>query len=87
MDLNAEGKDIVVAYCCSCKNRLRTVGCCSHVMVVIWYTLFIEKDKLHLPSSNFDSIFDKHFDTNSETEFELDGTSDENESEMESETE
>ena len=27
----------IKAYCCSCKNGLRTVGCCEHVMSVLWY--------------------------------------------------
>lgn len=42
IDLNGQGKGSVVAYCCECQNGLRTVGCCSHVMCVIWYVLHIK---------------------------------------------
>lgn len=27
----------ILGYCCTCKNGLRTIGCCSHVMLIIWY--------------------------------------------------
>lgn len=35
-----EGKpflEAILGYCCSCKNGLRTVGCCAHVMSFIWF--------------------------------------------------
>lgn len=51
------GKYVVKAYCCSCRHGCRTVGCCGHVMLVIWYTLHIDQNNLQLPSSNFDHIF------------------------------
>lgn len=52
------GKYVVKAYCCSCRHGCRTVGCCGHVMVVIWYTLHIDHNELKLPSSKLDHIFD-----------------------------
>lgn len=56
-DTNAEGKDVVKAHCCSCKNGLRTVGCCSHVMTIIWYLYFIDHTKIPLPSFNLNYLF------------------------------
>ncbi len=32
--------DSILEYCCQCKNGLRTVGCCAHVMAVLWYLGF-----------------------------------------------
>lgn len=62
-DLEATGKDVVVAYCCSCKNGLRTVGCCSHIMTIIWYVYHIDHNKLKLPSPQLNSIFSNDEDT------------------------
>jgi hypothetical protein len=31
------GMDSILEYCCQCKNCLRTVGCCVHVMTDLWY--------------------------------------------------
>lgn len=55
-NLDATGKDVLVAYCCSCKNGLRTIGCCSHTMTVVWYLYYIDHNNLKLPSSNLNNI-------------------------------
>lgn len=62
----------VKGYCCSCRHGCRTVGCCSHVMLVIWYTLHINQAEIAalLPSSNLDYIFDNWHDEYSEVESE-----------------
>lgn len=52
-----DGKYILKAYCCSCRHGLRTVGCCGHVMLLLWYTLYIDHNNLSFPSSNFDHVF------------------------------
>lgn len=31
------GSDSILGYCCSCKVGARTIGCCSHVMTMIYY--------------------------------------------------
>lgn len=31
------GIGAIIGYCCACKNGLRTVGCCSHVMTMVYY--------------------------------------------------
>lgn len=49
----------VEKYCCSCQNGKRTVGCCSHVMTIIWYTVHIDQSELQLPSVNLDNIFNR----------------------------
>lgn len=31
------GREAIKQYCCNCIVGRRTVGCCAHVMTVIWY--------------------------------------------------
>lgn len=64
LEQNLDDKFMVKEYTCSCKNGLRSVGCCSHVMAVIWYTLYIEHDAHglphNLPSKNLMQIFNRN---------------------------
>lgn len=60
LNMNANNDYEIKSYCCSCKNGLRTLGCCSHVMTIIWYTLHVDQNNLRLPSTNFDRIFDRN---------------------------
>lgn len=72
--LDFNEKYTVRGYCCSCRHGCRTVGCCSHVMLVIWYTLYIDQNdvKKFFPSSNLDNIFDnwcdEYYDFESESD-------------------
>lgn len=68
-----EKKFTLKSYCCSCRHGCRTVGCCSHVMLVIWYTLYINHNNLRkkFPSANLDYVFD-----GSEVELETESESD-----------
>lgn len=75
-------KYIISNFCCSCRHGLRTVGCCSHVMLLIWFTLFINPAKVQtiLPSKNFDTVFDKwddeySFTSDSDSDSDLSNTS------------
>lgn len=42
IDMIGEGEQCILEYCCSCQNGLRTVGTCSHVMSLIWFSLYIK---------------------------------------------
>lgn len=57
---------VVSAYCCSCRHGCRTVGCCSHVMLLIWFVLYIDHSKMKsmFPSPNLDYVFGKWSDEN-----------------------
>ncbi|XP_031622768.1 uncharacterized protein LOC116340428 [Contarinia nasturtii] len=58
IDILGQGESVVLAYCCSCYNGLRTVGCCSHVMTIIWFALHIKKpSKMHRPAAFLDNYF------------------------------
>lgn len=60
LGMNTNGEYVLKGYCCSCKNGLRSVGCCSHTMAIIWYTLHIDHNQLRLPSMNHGRIFDRN---------------------------
>ena len=55
---NGEGTEAIAEYYCTCKNGCRTVGCCAHVMTIIWFLGY----KRHLPQTPtsaypYDSFF------------------------------
>lgn len=52
----------VLGYCCECYNGLRTVGCCSHVMTIIWFALFVKNHDIPIPAGFLDDFFDKNVD-------------------------
>lgn len=52
----------VLGYCCECYNGLRTIGCCSHVMTVIWFTLYTKNRNIPNPAGFLDDYFEKNFD-------------------------
>lgn len=59
LDLVTNGKEGIKGYYCQCKNGQRTVGCCSHVMTVIWYLGYARYDEnLKHPAEFLDHIFD-----------------------------
>lgn len=45
IDTTGNADKCVVGYCCS-QNGLRTVGYCSHVMSLLWFSLYIKKHML-----------------------------------------
>lgn len=70
-DLNAVGRDVVVAHCCTCKNGLRTIGCCSHIMCAIWYIYYVDQSvSIKLPSPQLYNVFleDNDLQSNSDSD-------------------
>lgn len=57
VDLNGRDEAAVLGYCCECYHGLRTVGCCSHVMTIIWFTLFIKNNNIPRPAAFLDHYF------------------------------
>lgn len=57
VDKKGKGEDSVLGYCCECYVGLRTVGCCSHVMTIIWYSLYIKNSTGPKPASFLDEYF------------------------------
>lgn len=64
------GEHSVLDYCCDCYNGLRTVGCCSHVMTILWFSLYIKNRNIPNPAGFLDEYFDKYFDNDVSDELE-----------------
>src|SRR6185437_6519347 len=57
VDVEESGADSVVEYCCQCKNGLRTVGCCAHIMAVLWYLGYGRyQPQIPLPATSLDEV-------------------------------
>jgi hypothetical protein len=50
VDMAKRSAESVLHYCCQCKSGLRTVGCCAHVMTVLWF-LGYARHLSEIPSS------------------------------------
>lgn len=74
LSLDCNRKYVVSAFCCSCRHGCRTVGCCSHVMAIIWYTLHVDHGRINnlFPSSNLNVIFENWQDVYSNSDTDLD---------------
>lgn len=59
-DSNAHGSNAILGYYCSCKNGLRTVGCCSHTMTVIYFLGFAQYNGgVREPSPHLRNVFNR----------------------------
>ncbi len=58
VDKKMSGTDSIIGYCCQCKNGLRAVGCCAHIMTVIWYLRYGRYlSEIKSPGKQFDDFF------------------------------
>lgn len=57
---NGADENVILGYSCECYNGLRTVGCCSHVMCLIWYSFYAKNMMSPNPAGFLDEYFD-HF--------------------------
>lgn len=74
VNMSGQTENVVLGYCCECYNGLRTVGCCSHVMSLIWFTLY-SKDRLNKnPAGFLDDYFAQDFEIGEQNydEFDID---------------
>ena len=56
-DIEKDGIDSIQYYHCQCLSGKRTVGCCGHIMTVIWYLTFARNQvKINQPSSHLDNL-------------------------------
>lgn len=56
VDKNKTGRDTIVEYFCTCETGSRTVGCCSHVMTIIWYLGYGQYNDIHVPNPNITNV-------------------------------
>lgn len=55
-ETNMNGRDAIISYCCNCIVGLRTVGCCSHVMSIIWYLSYARHEGMTRPAPFLDEV-------------------------------
>lgn len=71
-DENGHGRDVILGYYCSCKNGLRTVGCCSHTMTTVYYLGYAQYNGgIKEPSKHLRDIFN-HQQVENENEIDTD---------------
>uniref|UniRef100_A0A2H1VBB2 SFRICE_028392 n=1 Tax=Spodoptera frugiperda TaxID=7108 RepID=A0A2H1VBB2_SPOFR len=50
---NTEGRTAIKQYCCNCMVGRRTVGCCAHIMTIIWFLSWARYQKIINPPAEF----------------------------------
>lgn len=60
IDRQKEGREAIAHYYCSCLSGRRTVGCCAHVMCVVWYLGWArnQTEDIRLPAAELSAIID-----------------------------
>lgn len=46
----------IVEYFCTCETGSRTVGCCSHVMTIIWYLGYGQYNEIRVPNIDITNV-------------------------------
>lgn len=49
-DKSKQGGDSIIEYYCTCESGARTVGCCSHVMTIVWYLGYGQYNGVQVPN-------------------------------------
>lgn len=57
LNINGNDENAILGYCCECYNGLRTVGCCSHTMTLIWYSMYAKNIVCPTPAGFLDHYF------------------------------
>lgn len=50
VDRSKNGRECIMEYFCTCESGSRTVGCCSHIMTIIWYLGYGQYHPIHVPN-------------------------------------
>lgn len=56
IERNMNGREAITSYCCNCIVGLRTVGCCSHVMSILWYLGYARHEGTTRPAPFLDEV-------------------------------
>lgn len=56
VDKSKTGRETISEYFCTCETGSRTVGCCSHIMTVIWYLGYAQYNEIHIPNPNITNV-------------------------------
>lgn len=59
IDANKNGHEVILGHYCACKNGARTVGCCSHIICMIWYLGYARRaGPIHKVAGFLDNFFE-----------------------------
>lgn len=60
IDRQRNGREAIAHYYCSCLSGRRTVGCCAHVMCVVWYLGWArnQTEDIRLPAEELSAIIE-----------------------------
>ena len=50
------GIDSIYEYNCTCESGSRTVGCCSHIMTIVWYLGYVQYEGAHIPNPDICNV-------------------------------
>lgn len=54
---NVSGREAIIEYCCNCLVGRRTVGCCAHVMTLVWYLGWARhQPTISMPAAFLDAV-------------------------------
>lgn len=56
VDKSKIGRNAITEYFCTCETGSRTVGCCSHVMTIIWFLGYAQYNVIHVPNRNITNV-------------------------------
>lgn len=59
-DAVANTLQAIVGYCCNCLVGKRTVGCCAHIMTVVWFLSWARYNDITAPASYLDDFFNEN---------------------------
>ncbi|CAH2084578.1 unnamed protein product [Euphydryas editha] len=60
IDRQRDAREAIAHYCCSCLSGRRTIGCCAHVMCVVWYLGWArnQTEEIRLPAADLSVIIE-----------------------------
>lgn len=56
VDKAKTGRDSIREYYCTCESDARTVGCCSHIMTIVWYLGYAQYEGIHISNPDIRNI-------------------------------
>lgn len=72
-DRSYVGKEAIKGYCCNCKIGLRVVGCCSHVMTILYYLGYaVRNGGVVQKAKHLDRVFEDFQDDTDDEFIEMD---------------
>ncbi|RVE47928.1 hypothetical protein evm_007442 [Chilo suppressalis] len=63
INTSENGREAIKNYCCNCVVGRRTIGCCAHVMTIIWYLSWARyQENVNPPAQFLDNILLQNID-------------------------